>query len=61
MTALQIARKLLEAPDADVVVLLNKSDETNEESYSPIVIDVDACVESKIAILVLDESKKENA
>lgn len=60
MTALEIARKLLEAPNADVVVLLNKANETCEESYSPVVIDVDASRENNIAILVLDD-KKENA
>lgn len=58
MTALEIAKKLLEAPSADVVVLLNKADETNEASYSPSIIDVDVSCENSVAILVLDDKEK---
>jgi len=57
MKAIDVAKKLLEAPDADVVVLLDKEHETDPASYSEVVIEVDVCAEQNIAILVLKDKE----
>ena len=55
MNALELAKRLLEVPDADVVVLLNRADETNPASYSEAVDGCDCSKENNIAILTLKE------